>query len=325
MNGELAQIHVYWEGMKKNKNCIISNDIYRRIMWKYRLYLFCNYVKYVGIVGLLLAWISDIKEFNWLCLLGLLVFVEIALTYSTFKCSILQIIGMAKANKKYGSNAPDIDSYSGEIRYSLPFEGEWTIVNGCFTKEFSHSWDIPTQRYAYDFIMMDESGKSYIGDSKKVESYYCYDKAILSPADGVVIEIANESDDSLIIGNGKLFSRAKNIAGNYIVIKHSENEFSTLAHLKRDSMVVKVGDRIQRGQKIATCGNTGNSSEPHLHFQVQDGVSFYNSAGLPIRFSDIKLNKQPNYSSIDPRPCMDIDHIPQALITRGYRVSNSMS
>jgi hypothetical protein len=291
-------------------------------MWRYRLYLICRYAKYVGIVGLLLALFSDVKAFNWLCLLGLLVFVEIALTFSTFKCSLLQVIGISKVTKKYGSNVPNIENYSGDLRYALPFEGEWTIVNGCFTKEFSHSWDIPTQRYAYDFIMMDESGKSYQGDFKKVDSYYCYEKAILSPADGVVEEVVNESEDSLIIGNGKLFSRAKHIAGNYIVIKHNEKEYSTLAHLKKDSILVKVGDKVQRGQKIAACGNTGNSSEPHLHFQVQDGASFYHSAGIPIRFTNIKLNIQPNYLNMDPRPCMVIDKIPEGLITRGYRVSN---
>jgi hypothetical protein len=254
-------------------------------------------------------------------MLGLLVFVEIVLTFSTFKCSLLQIIGISKVNKKYGNNPPNIENYAGEIQYTLPFEGEWTIVNGCFTKEFSHSWDIPTQRYAYDFIIMDERGKSYQGDCKKVDSYYCYGKVILSPADGVVEEVANESEDSLIIGKGKLFSRAKHIAGNYIVIKHNENEYSTLAHLKKDSILVKVGDKVHRGQKIATCGNTGNSSEPHLHFQIQDGAGFYQSAGLPIKFTNRKLNLQPNYYSMDPRPCMDIDKIPEGLITRGYRVS----
>jgi hypothetical protein len=291
-------------------------------MLKYRLYLFCRYAKYVGILGLLLALFSDVKAFNLLCLLGLLVFVEIALTFSTFKCSLLQIIGILKVNKKYGDNPPNIENHPGEIQYILPFEGEWTIVNGCFTKEFSHSWDIPTQRYAYDFIMMDDSGRSYLGNFKKSDSYYCYDKAILSPADGVVEEVANESEDSLIIGNGKLFSRAKHIAGNYIVIKHTENEYSTLAHLKKDSILVKAGDKVHRGQKIAVCGNTGNSSEPHLHFQVQDGASFYHSAGIPIRFKNLKLNIQPNYLSMDPRPCMVIDKIPEGLITRGYRVSN---
>lgn len=51
---------------------------------------------------------------------------------------------------------PDIDSYNNDMEYSLPFEGEWAVVNGCYTKEFSHSWNIPTQRYAYDFLILND-------------------------------------------------------------------------------------------------------------------------------------------------------------------------
>lgn len=291
-------------------------------MWKYRLYSFCKYAKYIGIISLFFTFFSDLVIFKWLCFFAVLVFIEIALSFSILKSSILQIIGINRVIRRYGDNIPSIDNYSSDIQYDLPFEGEWIVINGCFTKEFSHSWDIPTQRYAYDFIMLDESGKSYIDDSKQVENYYCYDKAILSPADGVVQEIVNNAEDSIILGNGKFFNRARHIAGNYIVIKHGENEYSTLAHLKRDSIVVKVGEKVLRGQKIATCGNTGNSTEPHLHFQLQDGLGSYDSAGLPIRFSNIQLNSHSIYGRMDSRPYMDLEKIPKGLITRGYNVSN---
>ncbi len=65
-----------------------------------------------------------------------------------------------------------------------------------------------------------------------------------------------------------------------------------------------------------------NSTEPHLHFQLQNGRSFYYSAGLPIRFSKVNLSIPSNYKNIDPRPNMDISRVPEGLITRGYNVSN---
>lgn len=292
-------------------------------MWNYRIYVFCRYAKYIGLTSLIVSIFSDAAIFRWLGLFLLLLFVQMALNFSVIKDCILQCIGIVKVEQRYGKNTPSIENYHSEIQYDLPFEGEWTVVNGGFTKEFSHSWDIPTQRYAYDFVMLDESGSSYSGDLKKNESYYCYAKAILAPADGVVVKVVNNAEDTLIIGNGRFFSRAGNIEGNYIIIRHNDNEYSTLAHLKKDSILVKVGEKVSRGQRIAACGNTGNSSEPHLHFQIQDGPDPYKSAGLPIRFSGIRIRSLPNYGRMDPRPRMDMDSIPEGLITRGYAVANN--
>lgn len=292
-------------------------------MWRVRLYLCCKYAKFIGIIALALTLFSDLIIFKWLCLFAVAAVIEIGLSFSTLKCSIQQIIGMSIIKRKYGNNIPSYEDYKSDIEYSLPFEGEWTVINGCFTKEFSHSWDIPTQRYAYDFIMLDEEGKSYSGNSKQVNAYYCYNREILAPADGIVIKVEKNAKDTIILGNGRFFNRASHIAGNYIVIKHSDNEFSTLAHLKEDSIVVHVGDKVARGQKLATCGNTGNSSEPHLHFQLQNGVDFYNSLGLPVRFNNVIVSIPLNYDKIDPRPRMEVDKIPKGLITRGYNVLNN--
>ena len=286
----------------------------------YYLYQFSKMAKFIGIVSLIVTFFSDLLIFKLLCLFSLFAFIEIALNFPLIKCSVLQIIGIFKVKRKFGNEVPSVFNYKNEIEYTLPFEGKWVVVNGCYTKEFSHSWDIPTQRYAYDFIILDEEGKSYRNEFKKCESYYCYDKNILAPADGIVVEISNEAKDSLIFKNGKFFSKSSHIAGNYIVIKHSENEYSTLAHIKKDSITVKVGDSISRGDIIAKCGNTGNSTEPHLHFQLQTGQSFYSSAGLPLKFNNIKLAIAPNYEKYDHRPTMPKEQILEGYISRGYNV-----
>jgi len=83
------------------------------------------------------------------------------------------------------------------------------------------------------------------------------------------------------------------LRGNFIVIKHAEKEYSLYAHLAPKSVVVSKGGRVLQGQIIAKCGNSGNTSEPHLHFQLQTGKSFFTSAGLPIYFTNIKTNKKP--------------------------------
>lgn len=287
---------------------------------KYKLYLFCKYAKFIGILGFGTL-ISENIIFNLLWCFWILGLVEIMLDFTNFKCAILQIIGIIKLDVKYGDNYPTADNYTSNISYSLPFKGEWVAVNGCYTKEYSHSWSIPTQRYAYDFIILDEEGKSYSSDATNVKDYYCYNQPILSPADGIVVEVVNKAEDSMIFGNGKFYSKAKHIAGNYIVIKHDEHEYSTFAHLKKDSIIVKLGDKVKKGQIIGNCGNTGNSTEPHLHFQLQNNKSFYNSFGLPILFENIKLSTHPKYGVFDTREFISRENILPGRVSRGYKVS----
>ena len=62
------------------------------------------------------------------------------------------------------------------------------------------------------------------------------------------------------------------------------------------------GDLVKRYQKLAECGNSGNTTEPHIHFHVQNSRGFVSSAGLPIEFKDIKVDKVEDYNRYDSRP-----------------------
>lgn len=181
---------------------------------------------------------------------------------------------------------PNIRNYKPQTLYSLPFSGCWTVANGGINRETSHSWSICNQRYAYDFFV-EENGKTFHGDGKSVSDYFCYGKPVLSPADGIVVEIKNLFEDTPIPEEQEVLCSASDVRGNYIVIQHTKHEYSTIAHIKKDSFCVNVGDKVCRGQQIACCGNSGNTSEPHIHFQVQQGKSFLFSASLPIWFTKI--------------------------------------
>ena len=185
---------------------------------------------------------------------------------------------------------PNVDTYMPEVHYSLPFGECWTVANGGNNKETSHSWSICNQRYAYDFYIQ-KNGSTFSGNGKNVTDYFCYGKPVLAAADGIVIEIKNLFEDTPIPEKEEVNCHASDVRGNYIIIQHSEHEYGTIAHIKKDSFGVKVGDKVYRGQQIACCGNSGNTSEPHIHFQVQQGKSFLLSASLPIWFEKIR-----NYS-----------------------------
>ena len=182
--------------------------------------------------------------------------------------------------------------YRQKVRYFLPFTGEWYVVNGGVDKDDSHSWEVVNQRYAYDFVITDNTLRRWPREKEgaRLEDYFCYGQPILAPAPGVVVEIYDDVPDSPGAGTGWVDPFARGFRGNFVIIQHAEVEYSFLAHLIPESVCVKKGDRVERGQEIGRCGNSGHSTEPHLHFHVQDRADFFEAAGLPVIFDGVSIN-----------------------------------
>lgn len=199
-----------------------------------------------------------------------------------------QLLGSAVALVRHRGSIPDRESYGQRVSYRLPLDGTWTVVNGSLEREYSHSWFPVNQRYAYDFVVTDDDGHSAtVEGPTAVENYYCYDEPVLAPADGTVVD-ASESDPEANHGGGLSHLLKRDIRGNYVVIQHAPDEYSSLVHLVPGSVAVEPGDHVERGQQIGRCGHSGNSSEPHLHFQVQDHPNFATAASLPITFDGVE-------------------------------------
>lgn len=218
---------------------------------------------------------------------------------------ILQIAGHVPILARYRGRLPKPGRFEQTVSYSLPFDGPssrfdaatndtttvdggtWTVVNGSPTRERSHSWGILTQRYAYDFVVTDGDGRTHTGDGSRPEDYYCYGEPICAPADGVVVSAHDGHRDHHRAG-GWLDLLQRDVRGNWVTIEHADGEYSVCAHLKCGSVAVAPGDHVERGQPIGRCGHSGNSTEPHLHFHVQDRPNFYFGMGLPIRFDGVR-------------------------------------
>ena len=112
------------------------------------------------------------------------------------------------------------------MQYNLPFSGEWLIANGGTTKENSRSWNIFTQRYAYDFVATDKQGKSCLNEGLNLEDYHSYEKEVLSPADGVVVEIQESIKDYKGVGDYSIDWKTQDFRGNFIIIEHTKEEYS---------------------------------------------------------------------------------------------------
>lgn len=146
------------------------------------------------------------------------------------------------------------------FKLQLPFLGEWQVSQG-YDGGITHlgAWG-----KALDFVITDEQGSTCLGRCAEKEDFYCFNKPVMAPADGYVYMIGNITEDNEI---GDVNTR-KNW-GNSIVINHLNGLYTQISHLKKDSFKVRIGDYVTRGTVLAACGNSGRSSEPHLHFQVQ--------------------------------------------------------
>jgi hypothetical protein len=193
--------------------------------------------------------------------------------------------------------------YDDTVTFVLPFEGTWKVVNGGIRKQTSHSWNIVGQRYAYDFVVVDDAGKTYRGSSNSPENYLAFGKPILAASDGVVVDVRNDIKDYHRAGTGWVDIKTPDIRGNYVVIKHDSGKYTLYAHLKAGSITVKKGEAVVTGQKIGECGHSGHSSEPHLHFQLQDRADFYTAIGLPIKFRNFERLEN------DTQECIELGYI----------------
>lgn len=88
--------------------------------------------------------------------------------------------------------------------------------------------------------------------------------------------------------------------GNAVIIDHENGEYSLLCHFKYNSLKVKVGDKVRQGDILGLCGNTGNTSQPHIHFNLQDGPLMHTAKALPAQFAKILVNGEvkTNYEPI---------------------------
>lgn len=135
-------------------------------------------------------------------------------------------------------------------------------------------------------MKVDDEGRTYEGEGDEPTAFYAFGEPVLAPADGIVVA-ASDGHRDYHRTDGWLDPRQRDLRGNYVVVEHDGGEYSLLAHLQQGSVAVTPGDRVDRGQQVGRCGHSGNSTEPHLHFQVQDHPNWLRAASLPVQFADV--------------------------------------
>jgi murein DD-endopeptidase MepM/ murein hydrolase activator NlpD len=191
------------------------------------------------------------------------------------------------------------------VAYHFPLAGRFFIAAGA-TSHSHHRW-VAAEEFALDIVQIGEGTRTSRGDGRRLQDYYAYGATVLAAAAGKVVKVVDglAESEQCLRQPGEAFTAYNErvgqmqqalveqgldkIPGNLVVIDHGNGEFSHYAHLAKGSAKVKLGDEVKQGQPIALLGNSGNTTEPHLHFQLTDGPDPLYSAGRPCRFANVEL------------------------------------
>ena len=170
-------------------------------------------------------------------------------------------------------------------KMKLPFKGEWSVTWGGDTKEQNYHVESVAQKNAFDFLIYDEKGLTHKGTGEANEDYYAFGKELYAPCDGEVVLVVDGIKDNIPGVLNPIY-----IPGNTVIIKTATGEYAFFAHFKQHSIVVKQGLKVTTGALLGLCGNSGNSSEPHLHFHLQNTEDMTKATGAKCFFDQLKVN-----------------------------------
>lgn len=172
-------------------------------------------------------------------------------------------------------------------KLSLPFKGEWFVFWGGDTKELNYHVVSEAQKNAFDIVIKDEKGNSYKTNGVTNEDYYAFGKDLIAPCDGEVVLVVDGVKDNKPGELNPIY-----VPGNTVIIKTANNEYLFFAHFKQHSIAVKQGQKVKQGELLGLCGNSGNSSEPHLHFHIQNVEDMNVATGVKCYFEKLVVNGQ---------------------------------
>ncbi len=207
-----------------------------------------------------------------------------AVTVST---SVATLAPPLRGGPWLAANGPD--PIAGHRRALIPIEGTPAIA----------------QRFAIDYVKVDSSGRTFTGDRLKNESYYAQGMDALAVADGRVVATKDSIPENIPGPNSRAVPiTLETIGGNHVIIDIGNGRYAFYAHLQPGSLRVKVGDRVRQGQVLGLVGNSGNSTEPHLHFHLSDSPSPLGSEGIPYVHEQLEVvgRCRANFIACQPVP-----------------------
>ncbi len=191
------------------------------------------------------------------------------------------------------------------IEVEAPVTGRWSALNSPADKVPSHGTHGLGQTYAIDITAEPEEGARpapvwFWPVARPGAAYPAFGAPLLAVADATVVHAEDGQRDHLsrssllgvlyfwlVEGVGRSIGGTRRIVGNHVVLDLGEGAYAMYAHVQRGSLAVRAGGRVVAGQRLAGCGNSGNSTEPHVHFQLMDGPDLDTARGVPFSWRGI--------------------------------------
>ncbi len=218
-----------------------------------------------------------------------------------------------------------------------PLRGEWIAgdsVNNtpdaahrrAVLVDDGHAW--LAQRYAIDWVQyktVDGVRTTWKGPEDKNDSYFCYDQPIFSVAAGKVVDMADGLPENVPhSGNYAIPIDFNNAAGNHAVVEIGPHRYVLFAHMRPGTVRVKIGDHVHVGEMIGHVGNTGSSTEPHLHMHIDDQPSFLAGNGVPYEFTEGEASGPVEANVSSPNAIRFGPIGPQRPFTNDYPAENAL-
>ncbi len=170
-------------------------------------------------------------------------------------------------------------------KLDLPFKGKWFVFWGGDTKAQNYHISFPAQRGAFDFLILGIGNKTYERSGTRNEDYFAFGQPLYAVCDAVVLDVITGVED-----NKPGAMNPSQPLGNAVVLKTANDEYIFYAHFELGTIKVEKGQNVKKGQYLGNCGNSGNSSEPHLHLHIQDGPDVFSDVGAKCYFESIVVN-----------------------------------
>lgn len=231
------------------------------------------------------------------------------------------------------TGSDEMKEFEDPVIVGFPLRGEWMAPNTPGKKIPSHGTDQLGERYAFDFLQVDWERKGmpfydtnslrYLFFGVPLNKCYGWGREVYAPCDGEIVKAQDgykerpivhpASDLFVALKNAYAFNAEKDdiqsVAGNYVIMKCSGHVYAAFAHLQMGSVAVSAGQSVKKGDLLGKVGHSGNSTAPHLHFQLMDSSDWLSAKGIPCAFEQYEIFQDGEWKTVYKGVPTDKDRI----------------